>query len=263
MYRPNFLHRVTRGGEEWIDIAHVNVGGQRIALSLNLRVQGNQISAVLPFPENYPDSALRRHPRSSLVNISATFNGTLVDWLRVPGVLYATTRKTLGIGRTDPVLFFHSFYGVNPALRAAMTAEESAALRGIARRCMCAVLRALPRYIPNVADAAIVLQASGSVDAVPTRPAHAVSARDRRALVRRLLIERPHNADNIHAAVSTLHTDQLLLMNRRAKEQAGLERMYARAFGLQVVRPGVGASDMVGTYAEALRRCRGSSNTRV
>lgn len=248
-----------------VGVGTVTVEGVNAALKLHVHINENGFfSARLPFPTRYPETPLRR--TGNIVDIQGSFQGAGGPSSYTKGYpvqAFYDMRKMLQVHRSAPVLFISSFYGIPPSCRAVLLPSEAAAFRGIARRCMCAVLRTLSKHLP-VREALIMLEASGQVD-TGQKPSNAeLTPRHMRAMLRRMLVEyvRRDNKTNLGATASKIRSgaqnarEAMATHHQREREQKGLERMYTRAFGLQALSRGLSGTLMAGWCVTALQRCR-------
>lgn len=253
-WRRGGLQQVYAGGSEVVDIGTATVEGVRVPLELHVSVRANGVfEALLPVPEGYPATEFGKNGGWIVRIFGNVCEGCLSQQTGgFPTQAFYDMRRAFKVPRTVPVTYIGAFYGIRPDVRGVLKPSEKTAFRGIARRCMCALFNVLPRYLP-VRESLIVLTASGEVDVVQPLSNAELTPRRSRALVRRMVAE--HYQGNIKALKNNLRYNSLANLERRAREQEGLERMYTRAFGLRVMSRGLSMSLMAGTYSTALRLC--------
>jgi hypothetical protein len=234
-----------------LDLGTVTIEGVRVPFSMIVYDDGRAVSARVELGSAYPNTAWRRSSHAIIVRIGLA-RETLEEAVDYPEALLAI-KKEFRMRRTTPVLFLKKFYGINPQSRHLMTNSENKALRGIARRAMCALLPLLAsRTIGN--DTLVVLEASGEVP-------HALASNDIRTnrnarSVRRSIVRNIRGATEQHE-VRAAALAQLRNFAGFRTAQLELERMYTRSFGF---RPfwtvGVQHTIMAGWLSEALARCK-------
>lgn len=243
-------------GQEVIDLSTVTIQERRLPLKLNLSVSFNgAFEALLPFPRDYPPTALKAEfeadRKRNIVEIKGVFSRNDLSYYTS---MYGTANDALRFDRRAPFVYIEAFYGIDPAARQFMSKDEAAAFRGLARRCMCATLSALSRYMP-VSNALLVLHASGQV--TQEQAQERFTPRAMRAAARELLSRMNQNVNKqlVRRAVRRNWQHTMGYLQQRAKEQDGLEKMYQRAFGLQPISRTMGFTLMAGRFSDALQRC--------
>lgn len=230
-----------------VSVGNITIQGERLPLTLSVHIKPNgDFEAFLLFPDEYPETELWERHGPYIVKINGSIEKSKPWWSNVP------TRSS--------VVYIHSFFGISPCARALATQQEAAQLRGIARRCMCAVLNALSRHVP-VKNGFIALTAVGGCGGVDTPrmlSPDELTPRHMRAIARRLVANigrENHQVRMIRRAIRSNDRATIAELNRQARRQRGLEAMYSRAFGLKVMTRDIDSAIMVGSYADALKRC--------